>query len=172
MVGRPSGDHVVQPLLKQARSEQLSRAMFRWLLKISSEGNSAISLENLFQWSVIYYTEELSDIQNKPSVLQFVCFASCPVWLMFNLGSTRTPRSFSVQLLSNWVAPSMSWYLVFFLFRCSTSNFLWNFMQFLSAHYSSQSKSVWMDVWLSCESATPLIFVSSVNSLREHFTLS
>lgn len=64
-------------------------------------------------------------------------------WLMFSLVPTRSLRFFSVKLLSTWVASSMYWCLESFLPTCRASHFL-NFMRFLSAHFSSLSRSFWM----------------------------
>ncbi|XP_068782109.1 uncharacterized protein [Struthio camelus] len=62
--------------------------------------------------------------------------------LMLNL-STRTPRSFSAELLSSRSAPSLDWCLGFFLPTCRTLPLpWWNFMRFLSAQLSSLSRSL------------------------------
>ncbi|XP_063211414.1 uncharacterized protein LOC134524983 [Chroicocephalus ridibundus] len=44
-------------------------------------------------------------------------------WLMDNLLSTRTPRSFSSELLPSMSAPNIYWCLAFFLPRCRTLHF-------------------------------------------------
>lgn len=85
-------------------------------------------------------------------------------WLMFNL---VTPRSFSAKLLSSQVVPSMSWCLGLLLPRCWTLQFpLLNFMRFLSAHFSSLSRSFWMAAKPYSLWTTPSSFVSSGNLLR------
>lgn len=77
-------------------------------------------------------------------------------WLMFYLLTTRIPSSFSSELLSSWVAPSLSWCLGLLLSWCRTLHFhLWNIMRFLSAHFSSLSLSLWMAGQLTCTSASP-----------------
>ncbi|KAK4810782.1 hypothetical protein QYF61_008754, partial [Mycteria americana] len=80
-------------------------------------------------------------------------------WLMFNLVSTRTPRSFSARLLSSWVAPSIYWCLGLFLPKCRTWHFPWlNCMRFLSAHFSSLLRSLWVAARPSGISASPPSF--------------
>lgn len=88
MVGRPSGDYLVQLLLK-VHSEELSRTKFRWLLKISKEGDPATCLENLFQTFVIYTT-----------LKRFLIFTASP--LCFNLCALPPVLS---DLCSTWCPP-------------------------------------------------------------------
>ena len=57
--------------------------------------------------------------------------------------------SFSAKLLSIWVGPSMYWWMGLFLPRYRTHNFLLNLMKFLSAHFSSLLRSLWMTSWCS-----------------------
>ncbi|KAK4827398.1 LOW QUALITY PROTEIN: hypothetical protein QYF61_017803 [Mycteria americana] len=45
-------------------------------------------------------------------------------WLIFNLVCTKTPKSFSAKLLSNWLAPSIYWCMELFLLRCKTLHFM------------------------------------------------
>lgn len=73
----------------------------------------------------------------KPRMTLAFLAVSAHCWLTFNFLSTRTPWSFSAQLLSSWVAPSMSWYLELFLPMCKSLHFsLLNFMKFLSALFT------------------------------------
>ena len=62
-------------------------------------------------------------------------------WLMVNLSSTSTPRSFSAELLSSRSAPSLYWCIGLFLPRCRTlCLLLLNLIRFLSAQlFSSQT---------------------------------
>lgn len=63
--------------------------------------------------------------------------------LKFNLVFIRTPRAFSVNLLSSWVAPSIYWHMRLFLPRCRTLYFsLLNLTRFLSARFSSLLRSL------------------------------
>lgn len=63
-------------------------------------------------------------------------------WLVFNLVSTRSHRSFPDKLLSGWVDPSIYCCWELFLSRCRTLYFsLLNFVRFLSAHLSIQLRS-------------------------------
>ena len=88
---------------------------------------------------------------------------------MFNLLSTRTPRSFSSKLFPNWVATSMHWCLGLFFSTWRTLHCSWlKFMRFLSAHFSSLFMSLGMAAWPSGISATLPSFVSPANLLRVH----
>lgn len=58
--------------------------------------------------------------------------------------------------------------LKLFLPRGKTLHFSLNFRRFLPSDLSGLSKSCWMAVWSSGESATPFSFVSSVNLLGVH----
>lgn len=79
--------------------------------------------------------------------------ARAPFWLLFNLVSTR--MSFSVNLLSSWAAPSMSWCLGLFLPRCRILPLL-NSVRFLSPHFSSlQGPSGWQHIHSSGIAASP-----------------
>ncbi|KAK4806792.1 hypothetical protein QYF61_005588 [Mycteria americana] len=63
----------------------------------------------------------------------------------------------------------MYWCLGLFLPRGRTLPFpLLNFMRFLSAHFSSLFRSLWMAARSSAISATPPTFVSPANLLRVH----
>ncbi|KAK4830007.1 hypothetical protein QYF61_008177 [Mycteria americana] len=89
-------------------------------------------------------------------------------WLMFNLMSTKTPRSFSAKLLSSWVALAHTGAC-----GCSSSGaglfaFLLNFMRFTPAHFSSLSRTLWVASHPSGISTTRPSFVSSASLLRVH----
>lgn len=56
-----------------------------------------------------------------------------------------------------------------FLLRCSTLHFcLLKLTRFLSAHFSSLTRTLWVAAWSSDVAATSPSFVSSANSLRVH----
>lgn len=58
----------------------LPRTMARWLLNVSKEGASTISLGNMYQCSDTITLKKLSpDVQREPPMLQLVSVASCPV---------------------------------------------------------------------------------------------
>jgi len=81
---------------------------------------------------------------------------------MFNLVPTRTFTSFSAELLSSRVAPSICSCMGFFLPRCRTWHITFlNFVRFLSAYFSNLSRSLWM-----AELATPPGIVSSADLLK------
>ena len=74
-------------------------------------------------------------------LLAFRARARC--WLMFNLVSTRTPRSYSAKLLSSWMAHSTYCCVGLSLPRCRTWHFcLLHFLRLLSAQFSSLSRSL------------------------------
>lgn len=89
----------------------------------------------------------------QPSIL-LTCGMRARCWVLLNLVSTRTPRSFSVNLLSGWILFNLYCYLGMLNPRWSTLHFsLLNSLRFLSAHLSSLSK-FWMATRFSGMSAT------------------
>lgn len=79
----------------------------------------------------------------QPSLLLAFLVARAHCWLMFNLVATRTPKSFSVNLLPSWVSPNMYRCMGFFLPRCRTLFFSsLNFTGFMPAHLFSLSGSL------------------------------
>lgn len=82
--------------------------------------------------------------------------------------STWALRSFSVNLLSSSMAPSVYWCMGLFP-RCRTLHFLLNVPKFLSAHLSSLPRPLWV-------AASPVVylppphprFLSSAKLLRVH----
>jgi len=88
-------------------------------------------------------------------------------WLTAHLLSTRTPRSFSEELLSSISVPNLYWCMQLFLPTCRTLHLpLLNLIRFLFVQPSSLSRSHWMAVQTSGVSTTPFSFVSSANLLR------
>ena len=86
---------------------------------------------------------------------------------MSNLLSTRTPRSFSAELLSSRSSPNLYCCTQLFLPRCKTPHLLLlNLIRFLPAQLSSLSRFCWMATQPSSVSSTHPNFVSSVNLLR------
>ena len=80
-------------------------------------------------------------IQLKMLLASFAARAHC--WLMFNLLSTRNSRSFSAELLPRQSASSLYCCTGLFQPRCGTWHlFLSNIMKYLSAHFSSLSRSL------------------------------
>lgn len=74
--------------------------------------------------------------------------------LMFHLMSSSTPRSSSTRLLSSWVEPSTCCCLGLFLSTCRTQHLLsLDILKFLSARFSSLSRSPWTAARLSGISA-------------------
>jgi len=106
----------------------------------------------------------------QPRVLSTFFAAGAHCWLMVNLVSTRTSRGFSANLLSSWAAPSIYWCMGLSLPRCRTLHFpLLNCMRFLSAHFSSLLRSLWLAAKLSGVSATPHSFISGVSATPHSF---
>lgn len=91
-------------------------------------------------------------------ILLIFLAASTYFWLLFNLVSTRTQRSFSVfqlVVLSPVLLPR------FVISKCRTSRFPLNFIWQLLVHLSRLTRSLWVAAQFSGMSATPLSFVSS-----------
>lgn len=84
--------------------------------------------------------------------------------LTVSLVSTRTLKSYSVELLPSWVASNMSRCLGLFLQRCRALDF----MRILLADFSNLRRSLWIAACPSSDSGTPPSFVSSKNILRRH----
>lgn len=78
-------------------------------------------------------------------------------WLMVNLLSIWTVRSFSARLLSCQSGPSICWCMEFFFLRNRVCS-LFNLMMFLSAHLSSLLWSLWMAACSSGLSITPVLY--------------
>ena len=68
----------------------------------------------------------------QPRVLSDCFAARAHCWIVFNLVSTRTPKTFSVKLLCRWVAPHHVLVHGFVPSRCRTLHFLLNVMKFIS----------------------------------------
>ena len=107
-------------------------------------------------------------MQPRGLLVFFVVRTRC--WLPVSLLATRTPRSFTAKLLLSWPIPSLSCCLGLSLPRSRTLNFpLLNFTRFLSAHFSSMPRSLWMAEYTSAVSDTPPGFVLSANLLSVHY---
>lgn len=88
---------------------------------------------------------------------------------MITLVCTSIARSFSTNLISIWVAPSMYWCRGLFVPRCRTSHFsLLNCMRLLLAHFPSKWRTLWKAARPPGGSATLLTFLSPANTLRMH----
>ena len=101
--------------------------------------------------------------------LDTISFLCCKDTLLAPVhpGVLHVPTSFFTKLLSSWVATS--WCLGLFFPRCRTLHIsLLNFMKFLSAHFSSLSRSLWMAAQLCGVLVTCPSFVSSANLVRLH----
>lgn len=85
---------------------------------------------NHFPWSAGY------TFANTAQCVVVSAARSC-CWLLFNL----LPKTFSAKLFSIWLAPSL--YRVIPTERYRTLP-LWNFARFLSGHYSSHLRYLWI----------------------------
>lgn len=82
---------------------------------------------------------------------------------------TKTPRSFSAELLSSQLVTSVYWWLGLFLIVELPWHFpLLNSMRFLSVHFSGLSRSLCMEAWTSAASAISPSFVAPASLLRVH----
>ena len=89
---------------------------------------------------------------NNPSSLSLCSYDRCSRPLIIFV---PTPLS---AKLSGQLSPSLYWYMRLFLPMCRTLHFpLLNFSRFLSALFSSLSRSFWMVAWLSGVSSALLI---------------
>lgn len=116
------------------------------------------------QLSQVFFICEVLWYLNHPRS-PFAFFASrAHYWFISNLVSTRTPRSFSAELLCIWATPIMYQCLGLFLFRLRISWGPWSpFLQLLIS-------SGWQHGPLAMISATAPSLVSPANLLRVHWS--
>ena len=82
--------------------------------------------------------------QMQPRIRFAFVAAAAHCWLVFSL-STRTPRSLSARLLPSHTDPSLYWGLWLWCPSCRTWHLsLLNFIQFLLAHFSRLSRSLFL----------------------------
>lgn len=104
----------------------------------------------------------------QPRILSTFFAPRTQCWSMLNIGFTRTPTSFSAKGLSSLEATSMYWWIRKFLRRCWPSHLLLsNFLRFLTAQFSSLSRSISIAAKTFCISDVRRGFVPSANLLRE-----
>lgn len=132
------------------------RAMSSWVLSSSEDGDSTISLCSFF---LCLTTLTVNKILLK---CYFLCFYLFPMPLVLSLGTKQKSLAL-LLLLSSQTALSMSWCMGLFLPRDSkTLHFpLLNFIKFLSSHFSSLVRSLWMTADSSVLSSTPPSLVPS-----------
>lgn len=96
------------------------------------------------------------------------CCSSRLSWSTWHrIASTRTPRSFSTELLSR-SAPTLYCSMGLFFPRCRSLHLpLFNFRLLFSVHLSSLSRSFWRSQGIQVLATAPS-FVSSANLLRRH----
>ena len=94
----------------------------------------------------------------QPKILLAFLSTGAQHCFMLNLVSTRTPRSFSAKPLSILLTPSIYLCIELLFPRCRTLHFIFlNVMRFLSHHFSSLLRSLWMAARLSSASLYPII---------------
>lgn len=102
----------------------------------------------------------------QPRIPFALCAARAHYCLMFNFGSNMSSKSFSAKLLSRQLACSLYRCLGFLLFCQRTLPFPFlNLMIFLTPHFSSLLKSLWVAPHQSGSSAPPPNFVSPIKWL-------